>query len=100
VGYLRQYQSMTRYQLEQAEEQLAALAGQQGLVLRKVFVEQLATDPKAFDALVKMVKRRAIPVVIVLRQAHLSAVGRAETKAQRLHRQTSAHALAAHGSVP
>jgi hypothetical protein len=98
VGYLRQYRSMSRYQLECAEERLVTLAGRQGFVLRKVFVERPATDPAAFDALIKAVRRRRIPVVIVPTQAHLSAVGSDETKAQRLHLETRAYALAAGGS--
>jgi hypothetical protein len=100
VGYLRRYRSMTSYQLAQAEEQLAAMAERQGFVLRKVFVEQLQTDPAAFDALIRMVKRRKIPTVIVPTQVHLSAVGSGETKTERLHRETGAHALAASGSRP
>jgi hypothetical protein len=44
------------------------------------------------------VKRRKIPVVIVLTPTHLSAVGSNETKAQWLHRETDAHAVAAHRS--
>ncbi|TCC56162.1 hypothetical protein E0H73_33965 [Kribbella pittospori] len=98
VGYLRHYRSMTRDQLVQAEERLATLAGQQGFFLQKVFVEHLHTDPAAFDKLIKTVKRRKIPAVIVLAQAHLSAVGDSETKVQRLHRETHAHAVAASAS--
>lgn len=98
VGYLRHYQSMTRYHLAQTEEQIAALAGEQGLDLRKVFVERMATDPAAFDALIKMVKRRKITAVIVPTQAQLSAVGSSETKIERLHRETGAHAVTATGS--
>jgi hypothetical protein len=98
VGYLREYRSMTRHQLAAAKEQLSRLAGRQGLALREIFAEQPATDPAAFDALIKVVKRRKIPVVIVLTPTHLSAVGSNETKAQWLHRETDAHAVAAHGS--
>ncbi|GAA3136919.1 signal recognition particle GTPase [Kribbella aluminosa] len=100
VGYLRQYRSMTRYQLSAAQEQLAAYAGQEGFLLRKVFVEQLDSDPAAFDALIKSVKRRKITVVIVPTTAHLSAVGDGETKLQRLQRETGARALAATGPPP
>jgi hypothetical protein len=100
AGYLRQYRSMTRYQLAQAEKQLAAFAGQQGFLLSKVFVEQLHTDPAAFEALIRSVRRRKIAVVIVPTTAHLSAVGCGETKLQRLHRETGAQALAATGSPP
>jgi len=98
VGYLRQYQSMTHSQLVQAEAQIAGLAAQHGLHLRKLFVEHLATDPSAFDALLKRVKRHRIPVVLVLTHAHLSAVGGEEIKEQRLRRETGAHVLAARGS--
>jgi hypothetical protein len=91
---------MTRSQLAQTEEQIAALAGEHGLVLRKVFVERMATDPTAFDALIKMVKRSKITAVIVLTQAQLSAVGGSETKVERLHRETGAHAVTATGSPP
>ena len=97
VGYLRQYRSMTSHQLLQAEEQLKALAGRRGFFLCKVFVEQLHTDPAAFDALIRLVKRRRVPAVIVPNQAHLSAVGSGETKSHRLHRETRAHALTASG---
>ena len=100
VGYLRQYRSMTRYHLAAAQEQLTAYAGQQGFLLRKVFVEQLDTDPAAFDALIKSVKRRKITLVIVPTTAHLSAVGDGETKLQRLQRETGARALAATGPPP
>ncbi|MFI5735549.1 hypothetical protein ACIA49_35895 [Kribbella sp. NPDC051587] len=95
VGYLRRYPSMTWVELDQAVVRLAIFARRQGLFLSEVFVEQLATDPVAFDALVQVVKRRDIPVVVVPTDAHLSAVGRGETKGQRLERETGACALIA-----
>jgi hypothetical protein len=98
VGYLREYRSMTCRQLAEAKEQLAAFAGQHGFHLRRVFVEQLHSDPAAFEALIKLVKRRRIPAVLVPNPAHLSAVGGGDTKAQQLRRQTGAHILVAHGS--
>jgi hypothetical protein len=85
---------MTQNQLVQAEAQLAEIARQQGFVLGEVFVEQRRTDPAAFDALIETVNLRKISAVIVPTQAHLSAIGGGETKAQRLHRETQAHALA------
>ncbi|MFF1822513.1 hypothetical protein ACFVWG_34745 [Kribbella sp. NPDC058245] len=100
VGYLRQYPSMTRVELDQAAVQLAVFARRRGFVLRKVFVEQLATDPAAFDALVHMVKQREIPVIVVPTDAHLSAVGGGETKARRLERETGAYALTVGASPP
>ncbi|MFC9691980.1 hypothetical protein ACFTSF_25745 [Kribbella sp. NPDC056951] len=100
VGYLRQYPSMTCAQLDQTAEQLALFAHLRGLVLREVFVEHLATDPAAFDALVKVVNRRDIAVIVVPTHAHLSAVGGGETKASRLKRETGAYALTAGGSTP
>ncbi|TDW18098.1 hypothetical protein [Kribbella kalugense] len=100
VGYLRQYPSMTHSQLVQAEAHIAGLAAQHRLDLRKVFVEHLGTDPAAFDALIKRVKRHRIPVVLVLTQVHLSAVGGDETKEERLRRETGAHVLAANRSHP
>jgi hypothetical protein len=100
VGYLRQYRSMTCDQLARAHEQLAAFADREGVVLCKVFVEHLRTDPAAFDALIRSVKRRGIAAVIVPTEAHLSAVGSDQTKLERLHRETSARAMAADGSIP
>ncbi|TDD57106.1 hypothetical protein E1263_24625 [Kribbella antibiotica] len=100
VGYLRQYPAMTCAELERAAGRLAVFARQRGFVLTEVFVEQLATDPAAFDALVTVVKRGGIPVVEVPTQAHLSAVGGGETKARRLKRETGAQALTAGGSPP
>jgi hypothetical protein len=91
---------MTCYQLAQAEDELAAFAEQEGALLGKVFVENLRTDPAAFDALIRSVKRRGISVVLVPTETHLSAVGGDQTKLERLHRETSARALAADGSIP
>ncbi|TDW18906.1 recombinase family protein [Kribbella kalugense] len=99
VGYLRHHRSMTCHQLARAEDQLAALADQQGARLCKVFVEHLRTDPVAFDALIRLVKRRNIPVVIVTTESHLSAVGNDESKLERLHRETGAHVLTADRSA-
>ncbi|MFG1819204.1 hypothetical protein ACGFIF_35960 [Kribbella sp. NPDC049174] len=99
VGYLRHYRSMTCHQLTRAENQLAAFAEREGVHLCKVFVEQFRTDPAAFDALIRSVRRRRIAVVIVPSEAHLSAVGGGRTKLERLHHETSARALAADGSI-
>jgi len=100
VGYLRLYRSMTCYQLTQAQNQLAAVAEREGVHLCKVFVEQFRTDPAAFDALIRSVKRRRIALVIVPSEAHLSAVGGGRTKLERLRRETAASAVAADGSIP
>jgi hypothetical protein len=99
VGYLRQYRSMTCYQLAQARGNLAAFAQQHGIRLGKVYVEHFRSDPAAFDALIRSVRRRRIAVVIVPSEAHLSAVGGGQTKLERLHRETGARALAADGSM-
>ena len=87
VGYLRQYRSTTCYQLTEAER-------------REVFVEQMHSDPAAFDALIRWVRRRQIPVVLVATPAHLSAVGDNETKLERLQRETGAYVVAADRSTP
>ncbi len=100
VGYVRKYPAMTQGELARAKAQIAAAATQRGFVLRQVFVEEMATDPAAFDALIKVARRRKAAAVIVLAQVHLSAVGGGETKLQRLHRETGAHALVVGGSTP
>ncbi|MET7283276.1 hypothetical protein ABZS29_33925 [Kribbella sp. NPDC005582] len=100
VGYLRQYPAMTHCELARAKAQIAAAAQECGFVLRHVFVEEMATDPAAFDALIKVARRRKVAAVIVLAHVHLSAVGDGETKLQRLHRETGAHALIVGGSTP
>jgi hypothetical protein len=99
VGYLRQYLSMTCDQLTQARNRLEAFAEQEGFQLDKVFVEQFHSDPAAFDALIRSVRRRRIAVVIVPSEAHLSAVGGSRTKLERLHRETRSRALVADGSI-
>jgi hypothetical protein len=93
VGYLRQYRSMTSHQLAEAEERLAELAQREGLRLGKIFVEQLSTDPAAFNALIRLVQRRRISVVIVGSSAHLSSVGQGQTKLERIHHETDARVL-------
>lgn len=100
VGYLRQYRSTTCYQLTEAEDRLAALADEKGAHLCKVFVEQMHSDPAAFDALIRWVRRRQIPVVLVATPAHLGAVGGNETKLERLQRETGAYVVAADRSTP
>lgn len=95
VAYLRQYGSMTCRQFAKAKDQLAAVAEQHGFELRQVFVEELHSDPAAFEALIRLVKRRRIPVVVVPNQAHLSSVGGNETKEQKLRRETGSEVLLA-----
>jgi O-acetylhomoserine/O-acetylserine sulfhydrylase-like pyridoxal-dependent enzyme len=100
LGYLRQYLSMTGDDLGLVKKQMQAFAEHKGFILGMVFVEQLHTDPAAFDALVTAANLREITVVIVPTRAHLSAVGRSETKMQRLERESGARALVADWSPP
>lgn len=95
VGYLRQYGSMTCRQFGTAKEQLAALAERSGFELCQVFVEQLHTDPAAFEELLQVVKLRNVAAVLVPNRAHLSSVGGDETKIQRLQRETRSEVLVA-----
>ncbi|MFI7060003.1 hypothetical protein ACIBL3_03390 [Kribbella sp. NPDC050124] len=95
VGYLRQYRSMTCDQLIRAKGRLAEVAELEGLYLCKVFVERFGTDPAAFDALIRSVRRRGVGVVIVPTEAHLSAVGSGVTKLERLHRETTVRVVSA-----
>jgi hypothetical protein len=95
VGYLRQYGSMTCRQFTKAREQLLAFAEQHGLELRDVFVEELRSDPAAFEKLVQVVTQQNIRRVLVPNRAHLSSVGSGETKDLRLRRETGAEVLVA-----
>lgn len=95
VGYLRQYGSMTCRQFAKTREQIAAFADQYGLELRAVFVEELPSDPAAFEKLVQVVTQQNIRTVLVPNRAHLSPVGSGETKDQRLYRETGSEVLVA-----
>lgn len=100
VGYLRQYGSMTCRQFANARAQLSAFAEQSGLELRHIFVEELHSDPTAFEELLQVVKRRNIRTVLVPNRAHLSSVGGSESKDQRLRRETGSEVLVANTYEP
>lgn len=75
LGYLRMHLLTTAADAELAKAQLVELARAEGCVLRGVFIEQIGTEPAAFDALVDAVKRHDVGLVVVPSLQDLAVLG-------------------------
>jgi hypothetical protein len=80
LGYMRRYPFMPDHEVGQMQQHLAATARAHGYTLGTVHVEELPTDPLAFETLLAAVKDLRAPAVIVPTGAHL---GRADDPGSR-----------------
>jgi hypothetical protein len=81
-GYIRRYPSMTDGELGDLQQLLAKVARQHGRTLGTVYVEDLPTDPRAFQRLLASINDLDAPAVIVPSKAHL---GRWDLEGSKYH---------------
>ncbi|TCM49425.1 hypothetical protein EV648_103700 [Kribbella sp. VKM Ac-2568] len=80
LGYMRRYPFMPDHEVGQMQQHLAAIARENGYTLGTVHVEELPTDPLAFETLLAAIRDLRAPAVIVPTSAHL---GRADDPGSR-----------------
>jgi hypothetical protein len=73
---------MTERELGEVQQRLVEVARQHGRTLGTVYVEELPTDPRAFNALLASLKELDTPAVIIPSKAHL---GRWDLKGSKYH---------------
>jgi hypothetical protein len=95
LGYLRRYPWMTEHEYGEAQERLATAARRAGHTLGTIHVEELPTDPEAFEALLAAVADLNIRAVIIPSKAHLGRWDKADSKYDRLRRATTAEIIVA-----
>jgi hypothetical protein len=86
---------MTELEYGEAQERLAAAARLAGHTLGTIHVEEMPTDPQAFEALLAAVTDLNVRAVIIPSQAHLGCWENSGSKYERLRRVTSAEIIVA-----
>ena len=94
-GYMRRYPGMTSDELGEMQHRLAAAARKRGYVLGTVHVEELPTEPRAFDALLSYLKEVAVPAIVVPTFAHIGTINNPGSKYSKLRSETTAEIVIA-----
>lgn len=71
IGYVRHYFMMPAAELARARDHVTRAAAAENLTLQAIHVEELETEPRAFNAVVKAVEHGGVSVVIVPTLEHL-----------------------------
>lgn len=95
LGYVRRYPWMPADEFGQLQLNLALAARASGHTLGRIHVEELPTDPQAFEALLASVTDLGVRAVVVPTWAHLGRWDRAGSKYEQLRRLTSAEIVVA-----
>ncbi|MFG1626220.1 hypothetical protein [Kribbella sp. NPDC049227] len=77
------------------QQRLAEVASQHGRTLGTVYVEDLLTDPEAFNVLLSCVKDLDAPAVIVPSKAHLGRWDLADSKYSQLQQVVTTEVIVA-----
>lgn len=98
LGYVRKYPGMSDREAGELQIRLAAVARHHGRTLGTVHVEELPTDPQAFEGLLASLQKLSAPAVIVPSKAHLGRWDHAGSKYDVLQRTTKAEVIVADSS--
>ncbi|MER7244905.1 hypothetical protein [Kribbella sp. NPDC000426] len=93
LGYARRDLYLSDPHIEQMKQDLKALADLEGYTMGPVYVEDPASAPAAFDALVEAVKRHEITTVLLPDWRHLALVGAPAAIKQQFEQVTGARFL-------
>jgi hypothetical protein len=98
LGYVRRYPWMTDREYGEVQERLAVAARRAGHTLGTIHVEEMPTDPKAFEALLAAVAELDVRAVLIPSKAHLGCWENSDSKYERLRRVTTAEIIVAASS--
>ena len=99
LGYVRRYPGMSECEYGDIQHRLADAAREAGHTLGTIHVEELPTDPQAFDALLAAVKELNVRAVVIPTKAHLGRWDLDGSKYEHLRRATAAEIIVA-GTAP
>lgn len=95
LGYIRRYPGMTAREYGDTQHRLAVAAREAGHTLGTIHVEELSTDPQAFEALLAAVNELDVRAVIIPTRFHLGRWDLRESKYEQLRRATTAEIIIA-----
>lgn len=93
LGYARRDLYLSDPHIEDMKQELKAIANLEGYTMGPVYVEDPASAPAAFDALIESVHRDQITTVLLPEWRHLALLGDPATIKQQFERVTGAHFL-------
>lgn len=94
-GYLHVHRFMTDDEQAVLRLRMTQAARREGYTLGRVYVEQPAQSPAAFQSLVEALRRQEVKAVIVPSMTHLTALGTAASMKQQIEYETGARVLVA-----
>lgn len=95
LGYLRKHLLMTDTEVMYAKERLAYFAELEGLELGTVYVEEIESWPRAFEALVHAAVKESVTAVVVPSMLHFAVIGPATTVKDHFEYTTRTRVLSA-----
>lgn len=93
LAYVRRYPWMPDREYGLLQLRLAVAAREAGYTLGTIHVEELPTDPRAFEGLLTTVTQLDVRAVIVPSKAHLGRWDHTASKYEQLRRATSAEII-------
>jgi hypothetical protein len=100
LGYLRKHLLMSETELEDAKERLAYFAEIEGFTMGAIYVEEIATVPSAFEALVEAANRHEVSAVVLPSMLHFAVLGAPASIKSHFEHCTGARVLVAGASQP
>jgi hypothetical protein len=95
LGYILKHLLMTNNELAETKERLEAFAQLEGFAMGTIYVEDSATTPAAFEALIKAVDRYEVTAVVVPGLIHFVALASTHDVKATFERATGARVMVA-----
>jgi hypothetical protein len=98
LGFVLKHLLMTEVELAETKEQLAEFAAVEGFAMGTIYVEDSATSPAAFAALIEAVNRYEVTAVVVPSLLHFAALSAVHNIKDTFERATGARVMVANSS--
>jgi len=98
LGFVLRHLLMTDDELAETKERLEEFAAVEGFAMGSVYVEDTATSPAAFAALVEAVNRYEVTAVVVPSLLHFAALSAVHNVKDTFERATGARVMVASSS--
>jgi hypothetical protein len=95
LGYLRKHLLMTDGELDNIRERLEHFARVEGFAMGTIYVEEVATSPAAFEALVEAVNRYEVTAVVLPSMLHFAVLSAPAAIKDYFERATGARVMVA-----
>jgi hypothetical protein len=95
LGYVLKHLLMTDDELTETRERLEEFAHTEGFAMGTIYVEDAATTPAAFEALIEAVNRYEVTAVVVPSLIHFAALAATHDVKATFERATGARVMVA-----